>query len=252
MSRAELNLLFFNMGGVQMGTMGTYVNSFQLLLATSYTYATVLYDFDGDHDPDAITGEGLTSRVWRNDGLSSLGVFYRIRDDVLGQTERGQHYTELYYNHTGELTAQMIKNPSLAVAGYNTVTVWKPNLETLLTENRGDAIITQEQVDAFDDFLTSLSAVASPQLQQVIVEERAALPPFDTFVGQTMSAATLSILGSPSFTEHTYLPLIQNDSSPDFATDITSLRGTCDCGLTWLIRQIMESTGGSPNPCNDR
>jgi hypothetical protein len=251
-SRAELNLVFFNMGGVQMGTMGTYANSFQLLLNTSYTYATVLHDFDGDHDPDAITGEGVTSRVWRNDGLSSLGVFYRIRDDVLGQTERGQHYSALYYNHTGELTAQMIKNPSLAVEGYETVTLWKPNLETLLTENRGDAIITQEQVDAFDDFLTTLSAVASPQLQQVIAEERAALPPFDTFVGQTMSAATLSILGSPTFTEQTYLPLIQKDSATRFATDITSVRGGCDCGVAWLLRQIMESTGGPPNSCNDR
>lgn len=251
-SRADLNLLFINMGGVQMGTMGTYLNSFQLLLSTSYTYNTVFYDFDGDHDPDAITGEGTTSRVWRNEGLSSLGVYYGIRNSILAETERGQHYTDLYYNHTGEMTAQMIKNPSLAVDGYTTITLWKPNLETLLTENRGDAIITQAQVDALDDFLTDLSAVGSPALQQTIATERAALPPFDTFVGQTMSAAATSILGEPTFTEHTYLPLVGKESSATVTSTSLFVRGSCDCGIAWLFREIMESTGGDPNSCNER
>lgn len=248
-SRAELNLLFFNMGGVQMGTMGTYVNSFQLLLATSYTYATVLYDFDGDHDPDAITGEGLTSRVWRNDGLSSLGVYYGIRDEVFAQTERGQHYTTLYYNQSPEIATQFIKNPPLAVSAYETLTVWKPNLETLLTENRGDAVITQEQVDVLDDFLTDLSAVAGPQLQQVIATERAALPPFDSFVGQTMSAATLSILGPPTLTEQTYLPLVQSNTTRFRDDTILPTMGCSDCAIENLYRSLRARIAGLPDPC---
>jgi hypothetical protein len=248
-SRAELNLLFFNLGGVQQGTMGTYANSFQLL-NTSYTYAAVFYDLDGDYDPDMITGEGTTSRLWRNDGLSSLGVYYGIRDDVFAQTERGQYYTTLYYTHSTEIAVQLIENPPLAIAAYDTLNIWKPNLETLLTDNRGDAVITQAQVDALDDFLTDLSTVVSPELQQVIANERGDLPPFDTFVGQTMSAATLSVLGPPTLTEQTYLPLIQSDTVTVHNRIPSSPMGCGDCGIENLFLNITAMLLGLPNPCS--
>lgn len=249
-SRADLNLLFLNLGGAQMGTMGTYINTFQLL-DTSYTYAAVLYDFDGDHDPDLITGEGITSRVWRNDGVSSLAVYYGIRDDVLAETERGQHYISLYYNHSPEIMMQTIKDPMLGVTAYDTLTMWKPNLETLLTDNRGDALITQAQVDSLDELLTRLSEVGSPALQQTIAEERAALPPFDTFVGQTMSDATLAILGVPTLTEQTYLPLLQHDNKSGESRNHTDRVPTmgCGCVINRLFLYITANLAGIPFPC---
>jgi hypothetical protein len=64
--------------------------------------------------------------------------------------------------------------------------------------------ITAEQVQAVEDFLFDLTAVASPTLQQAIAEERAQLPPLDTFIGMTMDEARGEVIGYAI-----YLPLVQ-------------------------------------------
>jgi hypothetical protein len=207
-ARAGPNKVWVNQGGIQSGTIGNFQDSNQSL-DNLFSPAAALGDTDADNDPDAVVANfTAATQVWFNQGLSGLQVLYKVRDQVMTATPRGQHYTNLFYTHNPEILNRLLANPALFDQGYETVVMWLPNLEALVTGNGNTAVITSPQVQAVDNFLTNLSAAASPALQQVIAEERAALPPLPEFVGKTMNDARTTVLGKLTI----HLPVAVNST----------------------------------------
>jgi hypothetical protein len=192
-----------------------------------------LADFDHDGDVDAFVANQGANRVWLNSGrgggescqcivewlsareearsiqtwqqqLLDVGLFYGVRDELLGQTALGQHYIDLYYLHDPEILALLVTNATLREEGPAVLTQWQPNLQALLNGQGETAVITAEQVQALDAFLVNLTANASPTLQQVIAAERAQLPPLTDFAGMSMLEAYGMVVGY-----ETYLPLVK-------------------------------------------
>jgi len=127
--------------------------------------------------------------------IIGLAVYYLVRDGVLMGTAEGQRYVDLYYTHDPEINALLEADAELEAQAIATLQLWEPNLWALVTGRGADALITAEQVAAVDAFLTDLAAVASPDLQQVIAEERARLGPPEDYVGLTMAQARGIIVG---------------------------------------------------------
>lgn len=252
-SRSGANQVWLNQGGIQAGSIGTFVLSKQTF-EEDFTVGTILTDLDGDTDPDAVTSHfGSPGRVYRNDGLSALQAYYKLRDEIMNQTAQGQHYIDLYNLYREELVQLILAHPELFEDGYTTIMAWTPNIEALVTGKGASAIITQAQVDGLDDFLTDVGAVGSTALQQTIVSERADLPPLDTFVGQTMSQAQVTVLGTePPLVDHTYLPLLLHTSTPGAFASTPNFsppsREWGDQNFCLLTCQILGLCGGDQCP----
>jgi hypothetical protein len=141
-------------------------------------------------------------RAWQQ-GQIDLPLFYRVRDEILAQTPKGQRYIELFYTHDLEILVLLLTDPALWDEGEATLLLWEPNLRALV-DGQGDAVrITAEQVQAVQDFLDHLSAAGSPELRQVITDERARLGLLERFVGMTMAEAYDVVIG-----QKLYLPLM--------------------------------------------
>ncbi len=133
-----------------------------------------------------------------------LALMYRVRDEVMKPTPHGSRYVDMYYDTTPEiLKILLIDSDPLRAEAVSTVELWQDNLRNLL-DGDGMAIISQAQVDAIKNFLTKLSAAASPELQQLIAAELARLGPLDDYVGMTVKEAKTKAIGDPTV----YLPLV--------------------------------------------
>ncbi|MCB8945742.1 MAG: VCBS repeat-containing protein [Ardenticatenaceae bacterium] len=211
---------------------GTFSDS-ELALGDLPSRAVALADLDHDGDVDAFVGNSGANRVWLNNGrgggaacqcivewlsanqasraqsslnLLDVNLFYGVRDGLLGQTAKGQHYIDLYYAHDPEILMLVVGNGELRSAATAVLAQWQPHLQALLS-GQGEAVtITAAQVQAVDSFLVEVTAVASPALQQVIAAERANLPPLTDFVGMTMLDAYGVVVGY-----ETYLPLVAGE-----------------------------------------
>ncbi|MFN2138501.1 MAG: hypothetical protein ACK2UK_21270 [Candidatus Promineifilaceae bacterium] len=111
------------------------------------------------------------------------------RDEILGTSLAGQHYTGPYFAHGGEMQSLLFCDQLLLIEALNTLEIWEPNLNALVRGQGAEFTITAGQVNAIDDFLVNLSAAASPEPQQVIADERSKLPLPESFVGLTMEEA---------------------------------------------------------------
>jgi hypothetical protein len=133
-----------------------------------------------------------------------LALVYRVRDEVMKPTPDGWRYVDMYYNTTPEiLKILLVDNPDLGDDAVATVELWQDNLRNLV-DGDGSAKITQAQVDAIDSFLTALSAAASPELQQIIADERARLGSLDDYVGLSVEDAKRKAIGEPVI----YMPML--------------------------------------------
>ncbi len=134
-----------------------------------------------------------------SEAVIDLLVYQLIRDGVLANTEIGQHYTNLYYSHDPEIQSLLAVDPDLKTEAVATLKLWEPNLWALVLGQGDSAVITAEQVNAVDSFLTNLAAVASSQLQEDIAAERSRLPLPGEFVGKTMAEARGITVGYGTF-----------------------------------------------------
>lgn len=133
-------------------------------------------------------------KAWQQ-GLIDLGLFYRVRDEILAETPEGRRLIELFYQHDPEILSLLLAGPALWEEGEATLLLWEPNLQALLDGQGQNAVITAEQVQAMQSFLDHLSAASSPGLQQVIAEEQARLGALEDFVGLTMDEARDAVVG---------------------------------------------------------
>ena len=144
-----------------------------------------------------------TSIIPQMDNID-LSLIYRVRDEVMKPTPHGSRYVNMYYHTNPEiLKILLIDSTTLRNEAVATVELWQNNLRDLV-DGDGTAIITQAQVNAIKNFLTNLSAAASPELQQIIADELVRLGPLDDYVGMTVKEAKSKAIGDPTI----YLPIV--------------------------------------------
>jgi hypothetical protein len=129
----------------------------------------------------------------QDDGID-LPLIYRVRDQVLKPTLDGRRYIDMYYRSNPEILVNILMNEQLRVEALETVVLWQDSLRNL-TDGDGSVTISQEEMDALENFLNSLSALSSDELQGLIAEELQRLGPLDDYVGMTMKAAKSQAIG---------------------------------------------------------
>lgn len=141
--------------------------------------------------------------------MLDLTLIRRLRDEMMRGTTHGSRYVDMYYQTTPEIARMLIlTHTHLGDEAVAVTQLWQDNLVSLV-DGDGTAVITQAQVDAIDTFLTNLSDASSPELQQLIADERTRLGSLDNYVGMTMVEAKGQVLGSELTSA--YLPLVTQD-----------------------------------------
>jgi len=115
-------------------------------------------------------------------------LLYRVRDEVLSKTPAGQHYIDTYYAHSAEIAQIMLSNPDLYEQGLSVIDALTPNMRALVNGRGRTARITTGQVEQAQAFLDALLPLASPELQQAILDEQAKLP-LEQLAGLNMDQA---------------------------------------------------------------
>src|SRR5262249_19538089 len=95
--------------------------------------------------------------------FNPLGASRRFRDEVLAKSSRGQRYTKLYYDFSGEIVQQMFFHPSLVLRSLEIKERYLPVIEAMV---KGEgATLTEGDLDEIDGFLNAIAARGSPELQ---------------------------------------------------------------------------------------
>jgi len=125
-----------------------------------------------------------------------LTLLYRLRDDVMSQTETGLYYTDLYYTHSDELTDLVEADPVLFQEAHDTLLLFQPHLEDFLDGDGNSVTVTAAEVQAVQSLLDQFAALGSPALQQTIAAEQARLP-LAQFIGKTSNEVWASLPPPP-------------------------------------------------------
>ena len=90
----------------------------------------------------------------------------QYRDTVLRKTPTGRAYVKLFYRHALEVTAILVKNPSLAADARNILNTMLPEVKAAA---QGKAVtISQAQIDGIISILNAIGSEASPDLKRSI------------------------------------------------------------------------------------
>ena len=96
----------------------------------------------------------------------NLSLMRQYRDTVLRKTPTGRAYVKLFYRHALEVTAILVKNPSLAADAKTMLNRMLPEMEVAI---QGKAInISQAQIDNMISALNAIDSEASPDLKRSI------------------------------------------------------------------------------------
>jgi hypothetical protein len=124
----------------------------------------------------------------------SADTLYRLRDEWLANTPRGQHLIDLFYTHALEMVILFLEDPSLVEEGVAVLGMTLPGLDALVN-GEGDAVmVTPEMAEGLDLFVSHLHGVASPELQAAIEAEWERNDPFG-LVGLPFGAAWQVVAG---------------------------------------------------------
>lgn len=117
-----------------------------------------------------------------------LQLFYRVRDEMLAQTQEGRRFIDLYNTYSPEVIRLAQTDPNLATEARSLIQLWTPNLQALVDGNGDQTVITEEQINATRDFADHLSANASTEFKHAIADALARHP-LDPLVNRTMNEA---------------------------------------------------------------
>jgi hypothetical protein len=96
----------------------------------------------------------------------TLALLHRFRDEVLSQTTRGQQYTRLFYQFSGEAVSLMLRNPELLWQTQDALERFAPVVQSIV-EN-GGATVKQVDLQDVDQLLTAFAAAGSPTLRRTL------------------------------------------------------------------------------------
>jgi len=104
-------------------------------------------------------------------------------------TEHGTQLIDLYYQHSPEMLTLVAAEPILKDQALQFLESWEVNFYNLVHFSGSQAIINSNQITKLDDFIASLSASGSAQLQQDIQTQRQLIGDFSDYIGLTMEQA---------------------------------------------------------------
>jgi hypothetical protein len=116
-----------------------------------------------------------------------LDALRRLRVESMSVSADGQRMTARYDQFSAEVVALLQNNDALGRQARDTLGLWRSHIVELNRWRGGTVFVSQAQVTAMDQFLAALSGAGTPALAQMIAEERALQPPFQDFVGMSMS-----------------------------------------------------------------
>jgi uncharacterized protein DUF4214/beta-propeller repeat-containing protein/all-beta uncharacterized protein/parallel beta helix pectate lyase-like protein len=112
----------------------------------------------------------------------TLNMQHRFRDEVLSRSERGKHYRQLYYEHSGEVVRLLLFDPALFIQTKSLLTRYYPIVEAMVQREAqagsGEAMkaediaVNEEDVSEIDKLFKTLGAKSQPKLRQVFEELR--------------------------------------------------------------------------------
>jgi len=154
-------------------------------------------------------GRGVAFAINNFDRISEQAtLLYRVRDEILNTSAEGQRYTDLYYTHSPEIASIMDTHTELAEQGLDVIDFLTPNLQALVDNQGGSAVISSAEIQQAQGFLNALSSYASSDLQEAILAE-VNKTPLEELEGMTMDQAWAYLNGY----QVGWLPPI-NDSNP--------------------------------------
>ena len=155
-------------------------------------------------------------------GVFEIVLFYRTRFEVLGQSPKGYHYTDLFDVYAKEITEIIMGNSSLIWESIDVLVRWQPNLDALVNGHGDEAVISEDDVASVKNYLNLIVQHASPELKSVIEEELSATPLEDT-VGMTMNQAWAYLNEDPRFQVQILEPQEFTYLKPDSTIAIASI-----------------------------
>lgn len=103
-------------------------------------------------------------------------LFQRLCAELLPTTPLGQHYLDLGYTHMNELVRLLWYDKVMMQQTWHVIELYTPAVEALLDGKGSTVQISQEMVDALTYFLSEMESRASPEIRQIVQEERARVP----------------------------------------------------------------------------
>jgi len=115
-------------------------------------------------------------------------LFDRLRTELLPSTPTGQHYLNLGYTYWNELVRLIWYDETMVRLTWRVIDLYSPAVDALLDGRGSKMRVSQEMVDELLRWLTEMEIRASPELRQIIQEERAKVP-WEDLVGLTVEEA---------------------------------------------------------------
>jgi len=145
------------------------------------------------------------------ESLDSLVTLYRVRQELLDTSAKGQYFRQLYERHTGNISALLAKNPELKARGARLLVDLTPGLKSALNPEFTQEVVMAEDVLEVQDYLKDLAAEdrvsGNGELAASIDEEMARIE-WDHLVGMTYDEAWSYL---SEFARSTlFIPLLQN------------------------------------------
>ncbi len=124
-----------------------------------------------------------------------LALLYRVRDEIMAPRLDGARFVDHYEAFGPEIVAIFLADPDFHYQALNAYRFWQDALQAQVDGQGGSVNITAAMAQRLDDFLTGVSTRGSAALAQMIADERASLPAFSSFAGQTMDQFTAQTMG---------------------------------------------------------
>jgi len=138
-----------------------------------------------------------------------VATLYDVRDELLSTSRVGQHYRNLYYQHTAQINLSLLFHSDLRSQGATLLRAFTPGLQGLANGN-GDEVVTADMVAGVDHYLADLKAQAQEDgytdLAATIARERARLD-LTQLVGMTFDEAWAYINANVAL-EEVFLPMV--------------------------------------------
>ncbi len=121
-------------------------------------------------------------------------LFQRMCAELLPSTPYGQHLRDLGFTHMNELASLLWYDQTMATQTWRVIDLYSPAVEALL-EGKGSRVrVSQKMVNELLYFLSEMEKRASPELGEIIREERARVP-WKELVGLTVEEARAKLAG---------------------------------------------------------
>ena len=127
-------------------------------------------------------------------GNIDLEPYYIVYTEVLPESIGGPGLAESLVEFRDEAVALTQADPVLQQLGENLAETWSARTQFFVDGLGIEAPVTQQMIDAMEDWLDRLAASGSMELAEEIAAARAARPPLQSLVGLDMNAFRAAVL----------------------------------------------------------